>query len=229
MAFDGTPQVYGLRETDIERTVCELAEQQAAARQKFIRDNVRPNMAFKWNALCYAYVSGMSTGEFMEYFGHLAFANKDGSNSSASHETRATLRGCSIDTSERDTSKLEKRGFLPSEDKKRRRNNSAIRRCAIPEAILDALPLDGQEPLSLMVRDPGTRKSAGSNQSSIIRNPQICGSGTRKSAGLPFGMTLEGSAKKKEGSIGRVARELHKNLDAVSIPRRKQAISEVWA
>jgi hypothetical protein len=82
--------------------------------------------------------------EFIELFGHLAFARHDGTNTYASHETRAIIRGCSESACQRATTKLERDGWLV--DTKRRKKDSAIRSVKIPQVILDAFPLEAQEP-----------------------------------------------------------------------------------
>ncbi len=179
---------HNSRRDDIERTADEI-------RMRFIRMNVGHNLpyatlSYKWRTMSYAYVSGMKPGPFMELFGHLAHANADGSNSFASHETRAALRGCSVSTCERDTAELEKLGFLPTEDKKRRKQKSAIRCIQVPQAILDAFPLQDQEPANLMVQDLRTRKFDGSCTKFEVQEPSNLNSRPVKSDGLPLDLTL---------------------------------------
>src|SRR5271166_4848478 len=175
-----------------ERTANDLKRE---LQLKFIRANVghslpHPSLTNKWNTMCYAYVSGMKSGPFMELFGHLAHANGDGSNSFSSHKTRAMLRGCGDATCERDTAALEKLGFLPGDDKERRKQDSAIRRIKVPQVILDAFPLEDQEPSNLRVQDLRTLKSEGSIAKFEDQEPSNLQPRTLKSEGLPLVLTL---------------------------------------
>jgi hypothetical protein len=179
------------RRFDIERTAEDL---QRELRLKFIRANVGYNLPHasltnKWNTMCYAYVSGMKAGWFMELFGHLAHANGDGSSSFSSHETRAALRGCGDATCERDTAGLEKLGFLPKDDKTRRKHDSVIRCVRVPQVILDAFPLEDQEPSNPRVQDSRTLKSEGSKAKFENQEPSNLSPRTLKSEGLPLVFT----------------------------------------
>ena len=149
------PIGHNSREFDIERTAKEI---QREARAEFIRTKVRPNTCYVLKCLLYAAASGMKCPEFMEYFMHLAYADwKDGTKSEASRKTRALIRGVDVKTCERSTKELEKDGWLT--DIKRRRRDPTIRTARIPQAILDAIPLEVRQPTKMSVRDFRTDKN----------------------------------------------------------------------
>jgi hypothetical protein len=144
MPFDSWPPGPGhnSRYADIDRTARELDD----ARLRFIRAQGRTNipydaLSFRWRVLCYAVAAEVEPSAIVELIVQLGYADRDGKNSSASHETRAKVRGCSIRTCKYDTSKLEVRGFLPPNAVKHRKQNSAVRAITIPQVILDAFPI----------------------------------------------------------------------------------------
>jgi hypothetical protein len=201
-----TPENRG---ADIARTADALAR---IARQKYLKDKIGPNAPFFIRALVTANATNMSSNAFRQLFTLLTYANDDGSNAFPEHQTVADVTGYSIATSERATKELTALGWL---DTQRTRRGPAFRTVMIP------LP---QEPSPVMVQKSRTFDS------SKFLNPHPCGSRTLTREGLPttvtYGRALEGGSYL---SIGGAAAELHGKLGAVSIPRRKQAVSEAWA
>jgi hypothetical protein len=192
------------RGADIARTADALAR---ISRQKYLKDKIGTNASFVIRALVTANATNMSSNAFRELFTLLTFANDDGTDAFPAHQTIAAITGYSVSTSERAVKELTSLGWLDT----RRTRDTAIRDVVIPTH---------QEPSPVRVL----------NNSSKFKNRHPCGSRTVTREGLPTTVTYEREGRKRgDLSIGRAADELHGKLDAISIPKRKQAVSEVYA
>jgi hypothetical protein len=141
------PLGHNSRAYDVERTATEL-------RGKYIRDFVHEGTPFKWCVLTYANASDMSSDAFRNLFSILSYADENGENAYASNETMARLTGRSLSTIKRSNSELQKDGWRITT--KRRQNDSAIVKVALPQKAIDAILFEILEPSPVTVPDLGS-------------------------------------------------------------------------
>jgi hypothetical protein len=163
----GKMKALGSRHDDIVRTAQEI-------RAKFLRDYINPKTSYKWEVVCRAYVSGMTDRHLAQLIGFLIYANPDGTESKPSHQTIASLRGCSVRGSETTTAQLEDHGWLSS---RRKKNAPSVRSVLIGKDF---------KPHAGVVQDYRTNESGISFE---VVEPHGRALGTTPPCGLPLFFT----------------------------------------